>query len=384
MNRFNKFVKSLKFKLTVWYSVILSVFCISFVIGMNIWLTEYMNSWMPSGGQPVLLERVDRPRLRSLSEEERLIIMESRMSDLESIREISILMIIPLILFSFAGGYVISGIMLKPLERLNKEIKSKEMENLNEEIVYIDNGDEISELISSFNRMSRRLGRSFEAQKQFVENASHEIKTPLAIMQANLDMVLEGKGVSKEEVRDLVSNSKRQISTMDKLTEDLLLLSMISSGAEISMEPIDICIVLEEVVRDLKGVAKSNSVKIVTKKIAKDCVLNCNRVLLGRAISNILENSLKYSSGSEVVLTVEKEQNTLKLSIEDDGSGIPEDKKDLVFERFYRLDKGRSRKEGGTGLGLSIAREIVELHKGVLYLDEGHKKGARFIMKFGS
>jgi len=155
-----KFIKSLKFKLTIWYSLILSFFCIVFVLSINIWLTS-----------------VDGPKLRALSDEQRKLVMESRLEDLENIRLISIYMVFPLVLISFGGGYVLASVMLKPLTDLNKQIQKKEAQNLNEEIKYEDKGDEISELIKNFNRMSNRLSRVFESQKEFVENSSHELKT---------------------------------------------------------------------------------------------------------------------------------------------------------------------------------------------------------------
>jgi signal transduction histidine kinase len=377
-----KFTKSLKFKLTVWYSLILSLFCIAFVFSINVWLTNYMNSWQSEGmGWGFMIVRVDRPRWRALSEEQRDLVMESRLEDLENIRRVSIYMVIPLVLLSFGGGYVIAGFMLRPLEKLNEEIKRKEANTLDKEIQFEDKGDEISELIKSFNRMSGRLGKSFESQKQFVENASHELKTPLSVIQANLDTVLDDEKITEKELKELLTNSKKQVKVMDELTEDLLLLSMISSDVKIKKENIDVGKLIKDVVKDLKTLSEDSGIDIKIGKI-NDIKIEGNRVLLSRAISNIIENGIRYSKGSMVSIDVKKEKDVFKILIEDDGVGIPEKRREEIFERFNRLDKGRSRKEGGSGLGLSIARDITKVHDGLLYVDPKYSKGARFVFEF--
>jgi two-component system sensor histidine kinase ArlS len=343
-----------------------------------------MNTWHEEGmGRNFLVERVDRPRRRALSEEERGLVMEARLEDLENIRRVSIYMILPLILLSFAGGYVIAGFMLRPLDKLNEEIKRKEAKNLNEEIQFNDNGDEISQLIKSFNRMSNRLGKSFESQKQFVENASHELKTPLSIIQANLETALDDGRVSDRELNKLLFNAQKQVKVMDSLTEDLLLLSMISSDVKIEMVDINIGSLIEEVIGDLEGLARKKGIKIKYKKNEK-IGMEGNATLLGRAISNVVENGIRYSKGTQIEIIVDKKKEGFNIYVQDNGVGIPSNMVGKIFERFSRLDKGRSRKEGGSGLGLSIARDIVGIHNGFLYVDKEYKKGARFVMEFRS
>lgn len=377
-----KFTKSLKFKLTIWYSVILSLFCIAFVFSINVWLTNYMNTWHTEGmGRGSIVERVDRPRWRALSEEQRNLVMESRLEDLENIRRVSVYMVIPLVLLSFGGGYLIAGLMLRPLMKLNEEIRKKEASTLDEEIQFEDKGDEISELIKSFNRMSNRLGKTFKSQKQFVENASHELKTPLSVIQANLDTVLEDEKVSKKELKELLLNSKKQVEIMDSLTEDLLLISMMSSDVEIEKDIVNINELIEGVVKDLEILAKDMSIDINVEKTG-NIKIQGNRILLSRAISNIVENGIRYSKASRIKIGVVKKNKTLKIFVEDNGVGIPKGREVEIFERFNRLDKGRSRKEGGTGLGLSIAKDIVKLHDGLLYVDSNYNKGARFVFEF--
>lgn len=380
-----KFVKSLKFKLTIWYSLILSVFCIAFVVSINIWLTNYMKNWTPEEdmqGRGFLIERIDRPRLRSLSEEQRIIVMESRMEDLENIRVISIYMVLPLVLMSFGGGYLMASIMLRPLSDLKDEVQKKEAQNLNEEIVFEDNGDEISELIKSFNRMSNRLSKSFESQKQFVENASHELKTPLSVIQANIDTILNDKEIPKKKLKKLVGNSKKQISFMNDLIEDLLLLSAISTSKfNIEFEEIDISKVIRVSTNVLAEKIKEKDLELEIKEQGGNYLTKGNKVLLERAFSNILDNSLKYSKGKSIVVGISSNSEDIKISFKDDGKGVAKTKVMEIFERFYRLDKGRSRKDGGSGLGLAITKEIVERHGGQVYVNTKYSKGAEFIIK---
>jgi signal transduction histidine kinase len=271
--------------------------------------------------------------------------------------------------------------MLRPLEKLNEQIERKETENLNDEIPFEDNGDEISQLIKSFNRMSRRLGKSFDSQKGFVENASHEIKTPLSVIQANIDTILNGKGISKKESEKLLLNSKKQIKFMSDLTEDLLLLSSVSNVSfGIKFEKVSIREVIEESIDTLKGNIEKKNFNVETKFPKKIPFVNGNKTLLTRAVTNIIENSLKYSEGKNIEISVSTAKDMVQISIKDDGKGIPEEEAKVIFERFYRLDKGRSRKEGGSGLGLAITKEIIERHGGSVYVNTEYKDGAEFLI----
>jgi signal transduction histidine kinase len=380
-----KFTKTLKFKLTIWYSLILSFFCIVFVLSINIWLTSYMKTLgtePDAHGRGFLIERVDRPRLRALSEEQRKLVMESRLEDLENIRLISIYMIFPLVLVSFGGGYVLASVMLKPLTDLNKQIQKKEAQNLNKEIKFEDKGDEISELIKNFNRMSNRLSRVFESQKEFVENSSHELKTPLSVIQANIDTILNSKRISKKELNRLLTNSKNQIEFMNDLTEDLLLLSSIStSKSNIKMEKISVRKLIRRVKNTLKEKAQDNDIEIVVTNNKKDFTVKGNKILLERAFSNLLDNAIKYSNGTKVIVSTKKKEGVVYVSFKDNGKGISKGKEEKLFERFYRIDKGRSRKEGGSGLGLAITKEIIERHNGRVYVNSKYRDGAEFVVE---
>ncbi len=367
-----KFTKTLKFKLTFWYSLVLSFFCILFIFSINVWLTQYMGNLVHNG--------MDRPRMRFMTEEQRELIVESRERDLENIRAVSIYSIIPLVGFSFVGGYFLATFMLKPLGKLNKKIREKELDNISEKIDFDDSGDEISELIKSFNRMSDRLGKAFESQKQFVENASHEIKNPLSVIQANLDTILNEKNIKKKEFEKLLRNSKKQIEIMDNLTEDLLLLSHMNSKVDIKMENIDVLRLISSVLNNLETQAKKKKMSLAFEENTKGTIINGSMVLLERALNNVVENSIKYSEGDKVGIVAEKKGKKLFVFVMDNGKGVPKKDREKIFQRFYRVDKGRSRKEGGSGLGLAITKEILERHNGFISLDSGYKNGAKFVI----
>jgi signal transduction histidine kinase len=280
-----------------------------------------------------------------------------------------------LVFLSFLGGYGIASFSLKPLEDLSKKMKEKSTENLDEEIQFIDNQDEISELIKSFNRMSRRLNKSFEAQKEFVENASHELKTPLSIIQANLDTALEDKKISKEELEELLRSSEKSVGFMNTLIEDLLLLSLLDQ--DIELEDVEVVNLVKDSIEEIKTMS-NNDIKINAVFSKNKIVLKANSVLLKRAVMNILENAVKYSECDKITVSVKEKRDSAKIVIKDNGKGIPKQELKRIFDRFYRVDKSRSRKTGGSGLGLSITKKIVQRFGGTISVDSSLGKGSQF------
>lgn len=355
------------------YSGILLVFCAGFLLVMNVFLVNYMRQDI---GAPRMVV-FDNPAIINLNEEKAELLKSSRENDLENIRLISIYSILPFVVLSFVGGYLIADNSLKPLERLNDEMKKKSAKNLGEKINFVDNGDEISELIKSFNDMSEQLSRSFEAQKEFVENASHELKTPLAIIQANVDSILADSKIDKKELMSMLEDSRSSILFMNKLTEDLLLLSLVDVDFE--RENLNIRRVLEEAVTDARKLVDGEKFEIVLND-GEGIDVKGNMVLLKRAFQNLIENSIKYSKGKKLIVDIEKKDGDIKLVFKDDGVGVPKDKQERIFDRFYRVDKSRSRKTGGSGLGLAITKEIIEKHNGTIKYVDG--KGATFEVNF--
>lgn len=355
------------------YSGILLVFCAGFLILMNIFLVDYMERDI-SAPRIVIFTA---PSYTNLNDEKRDLITQSRQNDLQNIRLISIYSILPFVLLSFAGGYLIADNSLKPLEKLNEEIKKKSTKNLGQKIPFKDNGDEISELIQNFNNMSEQLSSAFEAQKEFVENASHELKTPLAVIQANVDSILADSKIPRKDLMEMLDDSKKSLTFMNKLTEDLLLLSLVDVDFEKSK--INLQKVLSDAVADARKLVVGKDFGI-SMKMDSGVEIDGNEVLLRRAFQNLIENSIKYSQGDKLSIEMKKENNEIFVIFKDNGVGIPKESQGKIFDRFYRVDKSRSRKTGGSGLGLAITKEIIQKHKGVIkYVED---RGAEFDISF--
>jgi len=369
-NDMKKFFKSLKFKMSLLYSGILLVLCVGFFLVMNIFVVDYMQKDI---GSPRLVGFNDVGFFENLNEEKRELLKESRQNDLANIRLISIYAMIPFVILSFGGGYLIADNSLKPLEKLKEEMKKKSTKNLGEKIEFDDKGDEISEVIQSFNDMSEQLGRSFEAQKEFVENASHELKTPLAVIQANVDSILADSKIPQKDLFNMLDDSKKSIIFMNKLTEDLLLLSLVD--VEFEKKELNLRNLLDEAVTDARRLVDGKEFNISFND-GHDIEVLGNDVLLKRAFQNLIENSIKYSQGKNLNIDLKKNKKDILITFEDDGVGVPKDKQGRIFDRFYRVDKSRSRKTGGSGLGLAITREIIEKHNGTIQYVDG--KGATF------
>ncbi len=372
-NDMTKFFKSLKFKMSLLYSGILLILCVGFFLVMNIFVVDYMQKDI---GSPRLVGFNNVGFIANLNEEKKELLRESRQNDLENIRLISMYAMIPFVILSFGGGYLIADNSLKPLEKLNDEMKNKSTKNLGEKIEFEDKGDEISEVIQSFNDMSEQLGRSFEAQKEFVENASHELKTPLAVIQANVDSILANSKIPQKDLFNMLDDSKKSIIFMNKLTEDLLLLSLVDVDFE--KKELNLRNLLDDAVTDAKRLVDGKGFKISFND-GHDINVLGNDVLLKRAFQNLIENSIKYSQGKNLNIDLKKNKRDILITFKDDGVGVPQEKQNRIFERFYRVDKSRSRKTGGSGLGLAITKEIIEKHNGTIHYMDGD--GATFVVR---
>lgn len=376
-----RFFKSIRFKLTVWYSALLITLSLVFVISINIIITNHFQR--EPLGRPLLdnvREQRLEPRWKNLSNDKQQLMRDLRQQDLQTIRQISALSFVPLIALSFAGGYLISGQMLNPIKKINKATREITSKNLNKQIPHDDTGDELSELIQNFNQMRSRLQRAFDLQKQFVEDASHELKTPLAVVQTNLESAVNKGKVSKQEMKNLIKTALKSTKFMNKLIEDLLLLSILEN--QVNKEETNLRKIIISSINQLQHPAQNKNIKMkFSEKTANKPLVEANKTLIQRAIMNLLENSIKYSpKGGKVQIKLTEEKKHFSISIKDNGKGIPQEHQNKVFERFYRIDKSRSRKTGGTGLGLSITKKIIENHKGKIEL-ESDKKGTKITIK---
>ncbi|HEC65680.1 MAG TPA: HAMP domain-containing histidine kinase [bacterium] len=374
------FTRTIKFKLTLWYSLLVFLLGLVFVFALNIYVASQLQA-DPIFNSDFVEREARRPseRFQELAEEERERIQEVRFNDLLTIRKASLLALIPLALVSFGGGYILSGSMLNPLGRLNKKIRKLQADNLRDKIDHDGPDDEVGELITSFNDMSERLHQAFESQARFVADASHELKTPFAIIQTNLDTILSDKKASREELIKAIQNALVGVENVNKLVEDLLSLSL-QEGALI--ENVDLNKLISAVLADFEQVAEKKGVKLQFIRSKGKIVINGSEFSLSRAISNVVDNGIKYSKkGGSVSVGVSKGSDRgseVLISIVDTGPGIPAKDLSKIFDRFYRVDKARTRKEGGFGLGLSLVKKIIEEHGGRVEVQSEVGKGTEF------
>lgn len=376
-------IKTVRGKLTFWYATSFILLGLLIVVFIN--LIIFTNRRV----DPVdILERSNDPRARRfaerIEESHRMptnlplteIINQVRLEDMVRIRNFSLLAFVGFSGISIAGGYYLAGTMLKPLYNLSSALRRADINNLEKVEIKEDIEDEIKLLIQNYNRMVERLDSSVQLQKQFIEDASHELKTPLTVVRANLDLL---SSKMEELDREELNEAIKSIQFMNKIIEDLALLSMLEGSIE--FEKIDLIDDLEIVEEFLQKIAEKKKIEIKVKTNTKELYYSANQALFRRAVMNLVENAIKYSpKGSKVILELEKLENKVVIKIIDQGNGISEVEKEKIFERFYREDRSRSRDSGGSGLGLSIAQKIVSLHGGELKLESKESEGSTFFI----
>ena len=268
-------------------------------------------------------------------------------------------------LLAILGGvatYFISGHALKPLREFSDKIEEVQVQNLADSRIEESKIKELNQLSVSYNKMLERLQDAFEVQRQFTANAAHELRTPLSLMQVQLDLYHStqhpGSDADTLQMIKMVTEQNDRLSKMVKTLLDMSELQTVGRDEQIIMDDL-----VDEVLEDLEPLAQEKNIKLIGK--CKDITMVGSDILIYRLVYNLVENAIKYNhSGGQVTVTAYKEQTHIYLSVADTGSGIPKELRERVFEPFFRVDKSRSRKLGGVGLGLALVREIVRVHDG--------------------
>ena len=290
-----------------------------------------------------------------------------------------------IILLSSIGTYFISRRALTPLHDLSTKIGKIQAQNLSESLEIPDSNDEISQLTASFNKMLSRLDDAFTAQKQFSASAAHELRTPLAVMQTNLEVFARKKTPSTEEYQEIFSLIQEQTGRLSHLAE--ILLDMTGIQTVERSETISLAELTEEVFCDLASVAEQKQIELLQRD--GDCTVIGSYLLLYRAVYNLVENAIKYNHPSgKVTVTLHPGKVILDASsqphpadcafieISDTGIGISPEYQEKIFAPFFRVDKSRSRAMGGAGLGLALVTEIARQHGGQVKVLESNEKGS--------
>ena len=287
------------------------------------------------------------------------------------------------VLLALLGGvvtYFISGHALRPIREFSDKIEEVQAQNLSDSRIEENNVMELNQLGISYNKMLERLSEAFEIQRQFTANAAHELRTPLALMQVQLDLYNSashpGNDADTLQTIKMVTEQNDKLNRMVKTLLDMSELQTVGRDDKIILDAI-----VEEVLADLEPLAVEKNIKLIGK--CEDATMIGSDILIYRLVYNLVENAIKYNHPlGQVTVTAYQRNKHVYLSVEDTGSGIPKELRERVFEPFFRVDKSRSRELGGVGLGLALVREIVRVHDGSICIKSGKTGGTIFEVTF--
>ena len=287
------------------------------------------------------------------------------------------------VLLALLGGvvtYFISGHALRPISEFSDKIEEVQAQNLSDSRIEENNVKELNQLGISYNKMLERLSEAFEIQRQFTANAAHELRTPLALMQVQLDLYNSashpGNDTDTLQTIKMVTEQNDKLNRMVKTLLDMSELQTVGRDDKIILDAI-----VEEVLADLEPLAVEKNIKLIGK--CEDATMIGSDILIYRLVYNLVENAIKYNHPlGQVTVTAYQRNKHVYLSVEDTGSGIPKELRERVFEPFFRVDKSRSRELGGVGLGLALVHEIVRVHDGSICIKSGKTGGTIFEVTF--
>ena len=304
-------------------------------------------------------------------------------------RNRSLLITVVVALIGGAVTFFVSGRALKPLKEFSETVEKVQAQNLADYTIEENRIAELDRLRTSYNKMLLRLSESFETQRQFTGNAAHELRTPLALIQAQLDLYHttehpDSTTVAGETIQMVTEQNER----LSKLVRTLLDMSELQTVAR--NDRIEIHSLIEEVLTDLEPLAQEKKVELIQKsqgageKADEELFLTGSDILIYRMLYNLVENAIKYNrEDGTVTVSAIRKKNEVILKVSDTGNGIDEAFREQIFEPFFRVDKSRSRELGGVGLGLAMVREVVRVHDGTIEVYTNKHSGTTFEVKMG-
>jgi heavy metal sensor kinase len=274
------------------------------------------------------------------------------------------------------GAYWIAQQALRPVQHLSQQVQDIRAETLGQRLTYDGPSDEVKELAHAFDTMLERLEGAFDQQGRFVADAAHELRTPLATLRTNLEVIQQNPNAALFEYQEMSVTFDRTLNRLERLVEDLLLLAR--GEKELPREPVNFEVLLTEIEQEHRPLAASHQI-LLNFKVEKGAVVLADARLLARAISNLIENGIRYNRpGGSVTTVVNNQADGIEIRIQDTGMGIPSNELPHIFERFYRVDRSRARHQGGSGLGLSITEHIIQLHGGRIEVESAPGTGTSF------
>ncbi len=286
-------------------------------------------------------------------------------------------------LLALLGGvatYFISGHALRPIREFSDKIEKVQAQNLADSRIEENQVEELNQLSVSYNKMLERLSDAFEMQRQFTANAAHELRTPLALMQVQLDLYNSTRHPgSDEDTLQTIKMVTEQNDRLGKMVKTLLDMSELQTVGRDDKIIVDALV--DEVLADLEPLAQEKNIKLIGK--CENITMVGSDILIYRLVYNLVENAIKYNhTGGQVTVTADRKEKQVHLSVADTGNGIPEELRKRVFEPFFRVDNSRSRALGGVGLGLALVPEIVRVHDGSITVRSNPSGGTIFDVMF--
>ncbi len=308
--------------------------------------------------------------------------LESIQRPVERLR-VALVLFIPIVLILAGfGGWFLAGKSLRPLKDLTQRARTITVHQLNQPLTVSNAGQEIQELIDVFNEMIRRLDDSFQQIKRFTADASHELRTPLTVIRGESEVALRTER-SPEAYQDVLRRILEESQYMTRIVESLLLLSRIDAGQlQLRKERVDLSEIVRQVTREFEVLLKQKNLRL-TEHLLPEAPVVGDAERLKQVVKNLLDNSWKYTEpGGKIDISVRRENSRVTLRLSDTGIGIPAADLPRIFDRFYRVDKSRSRKIGGSGLGLSIVKWIVDAHDAQMAIHSEEGKGTTVTVTF--
>jgi heavy metal sensor kinase len=292
------------------------------------------------------------------------------------LRNISLIGLAVVAVLGGAGAYWLAGMALRPVRRVSEAARRIRANTLDIRLALDGPNDEVKELADTFDAMLERLQGTFELQNRFVADVAHELRTPLASLRTNLEVVASDPQADLEDYRAMAVTQERALTRLERLVADLLILA--TTEQQQPSEAVTLASLLEEAICDLEYAASLRQVELQLVHDV-DVVVRGNEPLLARAFSNLIENAIYYNhTGGKVTVTIDRKDTWAVILVADTGIGIPLEKQSRIFDRFYRADCSRARHKGGAGLGLSIVSAIVQQHRGRIQVESTPDVGSTF------
>lgn len=298
---------------------------------------------------------------------------------LSNLFSIFIILIPIALLVSVGGGWFLAARSLQPVDDITRAARAITAQNLDRRIHYTGVDDELGRLVATFNDMISRLQLSFSQIQQFSSDASHELRTPLTIMRGELELMLRSKRATTQKYRTVVSSALEETIRMTTIVDNLLTLAKADIGTSVvTMQDVWLRPVIQELQEDCELLAARKNISITVGSL-DDALITGDPLRLRQLFLNLIDNAIKYTpENGSVELSLIRENGHAKVRVKDNGIGIPQDELPKIFDRFYRVDKARTREFGGSGLGLSIAQWITEIHGGTIAVESEVNMGSIF------